>query len=203
MGDESGRDRQIERGRLGPRKRPGFTSPVQTPDRRRTRNGSPSKKGPADRYAEKHFPTGGLGLATEKNMRFPIVIHKDRDSEYGVTVPDLPGCFSAGETTDDALMNAIEAIECHLEGLLMDGEVLPKARTVEHYQGKREYSGGIWALVDVDLSKLSGKARRVNITLPERILDQIDTFASKTGETRSGLLANAALEYVSAHSEPD
>ncbi len=36
-------------------------------------------------------------------MRFPIVIHKDRQSSYGVTVPDLPGCFSAGDTLDEAL----------------------------------------------------------------------------------------------------
>jgi predicted RNase H-like HicB family nuclease len=127
-------------------------------------------------------------------MRYPVVIHKDRDSDYGVTVPDLPGCFSAGETADDALSNAIEAIECHIEGLLIDGESIPPGMPIEHYRGKREFASGIWALVDVDLSKLSGKARRVNITLPERILAQIDSFASRTGDTRSGLLVHAALE---------
>jgi predicted RNase H-like HicB family nuclease len=36
-------------------------------------------------------------------MRYPVVIHKDLDSDYGVTVPDLPGCFSAGTTLDEAL----------------------------------------------------------------------------------------------------
>ena len=61
------------------------------------------------------------GNGHRDTMRFPIVIHKDRDSDYGVTVPDLPGCFSAGNTTDEALSNAIEAIECHIEGLLLDG----------------------------------------------------------------------------------
>ncbi|MBN0609850.1 type II toxin-antitoxin system HicB family antitoxin, partial [Pseudomonas aeruginosa] len=29
-------------------------------------------------------------------MKFPVVLHKDPDSDYGVTVPDVPGCFSAG-----------------------------------------------------------------------------------------------------------
>lgn len=129
-------------------------------------------------------------------------MHKDRDSDYGVTVPDLPGCFSAGDSADDALAQVVEAIECHIEGLLMDGESVPQAHPIEHHQRKREFAGGIWALVDIDLSKLSGKARRVNITLPERILTQIDSFATKTGDTRSGLLANAALEYVSAHGKP-
>jgi predicted RNase H-like HicB family nuclease len=135
-------------------------------------------------------------------MRYPVVIHKDRDSDYGVTVPDLPGCFSAGETADEALTNAIEAIECHIEGLLIDGDRIPPGLPIEHYRAKREFASGIWALVDVDLSKLSGKARRVNITLPERILTQIDSFASRTGDTRSGFLVHAALEYVSAHTEP-
>lgn len=134
-------------------------------------------------------------------MRFAVVIHKDKDSDYGVTVPDLPGCFSAGDTADEALTQAVEAIECHLEGLLMDGEPMPQSHPIEDHQAKKEFSGGIWALVDVDLSKLSGKAKRVNVTLPERILFQIDAFASKTGDTRSGLLAHAALEYVSAHAE--
>ena len=134
-------------------------------------------------------------------MRFPIVIHKDRDSDYGVTVPDLPGCFSAGDTTDDALSNAVEAIECHIEGLLLDGEKLPVPETVEHYRGQRQFAKGVWALVDVDVAKLSGKAKRVNITLPERLLVQIDSFAARHGDTRSGLLAHAALEYVAAHDD--
>jgi predicted RNase H-like HicB family nuclease len=132
-------------------------------------------------------------------MRFPVVIHKDKASDYGVTVPDLPGCFSAGDTVDDALSNAVEAIECHVEGLLIDGESIPAGGSIEHHRRKRQFSGGIWALVDVDLSKLSGKAKRVNITLPERILAQIDSFASRSGDTRSGFLAHAALEYVSSH----
>jgi hypothetical protein len=84
--------------------------------------------------------------------------------------------------------------------LLIDGEAIPSGKGVELYRKKREYSGGIWALVDVDLSKLSGKSKRINITLPERILSQIDTFASQVGESRSGFLAHAALEYVSTHS---
>lgn len=36
------------------------------------------------------------------NITYPIIIHNDKDSDYGVTVPDLPGCFSAGTTPDEA-----------------------------------------------------------------------------------------------------
>lgn len=136
-------------------------------------------------------------------MRFPVVIHKDKNSDYGVTVPDLSGCFSAGDTVDDALTNVIEAIECHIEGMLIDGETVPSARTVEQHSKNRQFSGGIWALVDVDLSKLSGKSKRVNITLPERLLVQVDSYASRSGETRSGFLVHAAMDYMSTHADSE
>ena len=81
----------------------------------------------------------------------------------------------------------------------MDGESLPSSRTVEYYRMDDQFSEGTWALVEVDVSKLAGRAKRVNITLPERLLVQIDSFAARHGDTRSGLLAHAALEYVAAH----
>ncbi len=93
-------------------------------------------------------------------MRFPIVIHKDRNSGYGVTVPDLPGCFSAGNTLDDAIDSAHEAITCHLEGLLMDGETIPEQAPLEVHRAGKEFRVGTWALVSVDISKLSSKAKR-------------------------------------------
>jgi predicted RNase H-like HicB family nuclease len=132
-------------------------------------------------------------------MRYPVVIHKDSNSDYGVTVPDVSGCFSAGQTVDEALQEVTEAIECHLEGLLMDGESIPVPHSIEYYQNNSEYAGGIWAVVTIDLAKLSGKTTRVNITLPERVLNLMDKFAAENGETRSGLIAQAAIEYIAAH----
>jgi len=132
-------------------------------------------------------------------MRYPVVIHKDKTSDYGVTVPDLPGCFSAGDTLEDALTQAVEAIECHLEGLLLDGEEIPPAQSIETHLENRDYAGGTWALVSVDLSRLVSKAKRINITLPERVLALVDEQAKREGETRSGLLARAALDYIGRH----
>lgn len=129
-------------------------------------------------------------------MRFPIVVHKDGTSAYGVTVPDLPGCFSAGDDLDDAIESAHEAISCHLEGLLMDGESLPERAPLETHRANKAYKGGIWAVVAVDISKLSSKAKRVNITMPARVLAIVDEAAAREGDTRSGLLARAALSYV-------
>ena len=132
-------------------------------------------------------------------MKYVVVIHKDKDSAYGVTVPDLPGCFSAGDTLEEAFENVVEAIQCHIEGLLIDNETLPVSQAMAVHQRNPDFKKGMWGLVDVDLSKLSGKAKRINITLPERILSQIDSYAEAEGLTRSGFLAQAALESIGKH----
>ena len=129
-------------------------------------------------------------------MNYPIVIHKEKDSDYGVTVPDLPGCFSAGSTIDEAIAMAREAIELHLEGLIEEGLPVPDPGRVEDYRTRREYRGGTWAVVSVDPANLRLKATRVNITMPERILDAVDRFAEAENETRSGLLVKAATDYM-------
>ena len=132
-------------------------------------------------------------------MLYPVVVHKDPQSDYGVTVPDLPGCFSAGETMDEALIQVVEAIECHLEALLLDGEPIPAPQTIEYHQHNPEYTAGTWALVSVDVAKLSSKTKRVNITLPERVLTLMDNYAARHGETRSGLITQATIEYIASH----
>lgn len=129
-------------------------------------------------------------------MIYPIVIHKDRKSDYGVTVPDLPGCFSAGETVDEALAMAREAIELHLEGMIEEGLAVPKPGTVESHQKNAAYKGGTWAMVKVDQENLRIHAKRVNVTIPERVLDAVDRAAAAEHDTRSGLLTRAATAYL-------
>lgn len=129
-------------------------------------------------------------------MNYPIVMHKDKGSDYGVTVPDLPGCFSAGQTVDEALTMAREAIELHLEGLIEEGRMIPKPGRIEDHQANPEYAGGTWAVVSIDPGTLRVKSLRLSITMPERVLEAIDQYAANHGESRSGLLARAALEYI-------
>ena len=78
----------------------------------------------------------------------------------------------------------------------MDGEPIPSGGPLETHLANEDYRGGIWALADVDVSKLSSRTRRVKITLPERVLAIVDEAAAREGETRSGLLARAALSYL-------
>lgn len=129
-------------------------------------------------------------------MNYPVVIHKDRKSDYGVCVPDLPGCVSAGATVDEALAMVREAIELHLEGLIEEGGVIPLATPIETLRADPDYADGTWAIVNVDESTLRVKIARVGITMPQRVLDAIDRHAKSNGETRSGLLARAAVRYI-------
>ncbi len=127
-------------------------------------------------------------------MNFPIAIEHEPDHAYGVRFPDLPGCFSAGDTFDEALANASEALAFHVEGLLDAGGKIPCPQSMGARIADPEFIGAIWALVSLDLTALSGKSKRLNISLPERVLRRIDAAASKHGETRSGYLARVALE---------
>ncbi|CAI8701571.1 type II toxin-antitoxin system HicB family antitoxin [Pseudomonas soli] len=132
-------------------------------------------------------------------MKFPVVLHKDADSEYGVTVPDVPGCFSAGATVSEALENAQEALALHFEGLVADGDPLPQPQEVDVYLGNPDYAGGVWAVVDFDITPYLGKAVRFNATLPENLLHRIDELVKKDHRyaSRSGFLATAALRELS------
>ena len=77
---------------------------------------------------------------------------------WGVTVPDLPGCFTVGDTIEDVLKQAREAIECHLEGLLLHGDPIPEPKTIASHQDNPDYAGGQWEAVAViiptDVSKI-------------------------------------------------
>jgi predicted RNase H-like HicB family nuclease len=123
-------------------------------------------------------------------MRYAVVVHHDEGSAYGVTVPDLPGCFSAGDTFDDALKNTVEAIELHLEGLSEDNLDIPKAGTIERHHSNEDYIGGTWGFVEFDITPFLGKTEKINVTLPSAIVRKIDA----KHKNRSKFLAEAALK---------
>jgi len=130
-------------------------------------------------------------------MRYPIAIEPGDDATaFGVIVPDLPGCFSAGDTLDEAIDHAAEAIELHLEHLLHEGGEIPQAAPIEVHQSNHDYAGFLWAIVDVDLTRLRSTTKRYNITMPERVMALVDTAARQTGESRSAFLAKAAMRRV-------
>ena len=86
-------------------------------------------------------------------MKFFIAIEPGDDRQaFGVVVPDLPGCFSAADTLEEAIDNSREAIALHCECLLENGEPLPVTKPLlDHYQNE-EFSGWIMTVVDVPLT---------------------------------------------------
>ncbi|MFV3319071.1 type II toxin-antitoxin system HicB family antitoxin [Pseudomonas sp. NY15374] len=132
-------------------------------------------------------------------MKFPVVLHKDIDSDYGVTVPDVPGCFSAGVSAAQALDNVQEALALHFEGLVADDEPFPQAQEIDVHVANPDFAGGIWAVVDFDVTPYLGKAVRFNATLPENLLQRIDEKVKRDTRyaSRSGFLASAALRELS------
>jgi predicted RNase H-like HicB family nuclease len=75
-----------------------------------------------------------LVLFKELTMKFPVVLHTDDGLNFGVIVPDVAGCFSAGEGIDDALESTQEALALHFESLVADGDPLPKPSFVDEPQ---------------------------------------------------------------------
>ncbi|HKS11726.1 MAG TPA: type II toxin-antitoxin system HicB family antitoxin [Pseudomonas sp.] len=133
-------------------------------------------------------------------MKFPVVIHKDPDSDYGVTVPDVAGCFSGGETVEQALDNVLEALSLHFEALVADGELLPHGQSIDAHMSNPDYAHGVWAVVDFDVTPYLGKSVRFNATLPEHLLQRIDDYVKRHPEqkSRSGFLASAALRVLAS-----
>lgn len=127
-------------------------------------------------------------------MRFIIALHTDNGTSYSVTVPDLPGCFSAGDTLDDAIVMAREAIDAHCELLAEDGQDIAPAAPLAAHQANPDLAGAVWAVVDVPIDRYFGPAEKINITVPGRVLARIDSYARQHGESRSGFLVRAAQQ---------
>jgi predicted RNase H-like HicB family nuclease len=127
-------------------------------------------------------------------MFIPVAIHKDKESVFGVTVPDIPGCHSWGDTIEHALANAQEAIYSHLETLIeLEEPTELKVSSLADLTQNDEYASALWAGVNIDLARLDPTPERVNVSLPRFVLKRIDAFTKEHHETRSGFLARAAM----------
>jgi predicted RNase H-like HicB family nuclease len=118
------------------------------------------------------------------------LIHKDKDSAYGVSFPDFPGCISAGSTLDEARSMAQEALAFHIEGMIQDGDPIPEPSSLEQIMADAENRDGVATLIPAPVEP--SPVVRVNITLPQSDLEAIDQFAEANGYSRSGFLNVAA-----------
>jgi predicted RNase H-like HicB family nuclease len=127
------------------------------------------------------------------------VIEKDAESAFGVWFPDVEGCFSAGDTVEEAVANAAIALRQHVEAVESAGRPVPRARSIDDVILDKEGAAAIETsaiLFAVPLLADAGRTVRINISLDKALVDQIDVAASKRGLTRSAFLSQAAREKI-------
>lgn len=126
-------------------------------------------------------------------MRYIAFIHKDPDSAYGVIFPDVPGCFSAGDTLEETMRNAREALAFHIGALEADGDPVPAARELDEINADpnlvEDREGAM--IVSVPLVRDLGSTTRINISLDLGLLQAIDAEARERKQTRSAFIASA------------
>lgn len=128
-------------------------------------------------------------------MRYPIAIEPGTDTTaFGVVVPDLPGCFSAGDTLDEALAGAEEAAAAWVDAALDAGDAIPSPSRLDKLRDSAEFAGWTFGVIALDPALLDDTIERVNITLPRRVLKRLDALAKAAGESRSGYIAHLTLE---------
>lgn len=133
-------------------------------------------------------------------MHYVAVIEKDQDSAFGVWFPDVEGCFSAGETVEEAVAHAAVALRQHVEAVESAGRRVPAARAPDDVLRDREVARAMAAgavLFAVPLLADAGRTVRINISLDKALVDRIDDAAAVRGLTRSAFLAQAAREKMS------
>jgi predicted RNase H-like HicB family nuclease len=129
-------------------------------------------------------------------MRYPIIMHTENHRVFGVTVPDLPGCFSVGDSIEEAIDNAHEAIMLYIEDMVAEGESIPSPTQIVNMTDFYPDEGtALLAYVDVDLEPVLGPAKRINITIRPAMLQVIDIRAKARGMNRSEYLAFAGTHF--------
>src|SRR5476651_1397360 len=110
-------------------------------------------------------------------MRYPIAIEPGSEStSFGVVVPDLPGCFSAGDSLDEAVSGAEEAAAAWIDAALDAGETVPVASSLEALRQNAAYAGWTFGVISLDPALLDDTIERVNISLPRRVLRRLDAL---------------------------
>jgi len=127
-------------------------------------------------------------------MRYPILIEAgSADTAFGVVVPDLPGCFSAGDTLDEAVEAAREAAAAWIDAALDDGTPIPAPSSLDVVRRRPEYAGWTVGLIDLDDALSDDTIERVNITLPKRVLRRLDDLARARGQSRGAFISHLTL----------
>lgn len=127
---------------------------------------------------------------------FIALVHKEKESAYGVTFPDLPDIFSAADDEEDLTANAIEAIRLWAEDRPVPVPSSHEA-VMRREDVRRELADGAF-LMRVPFIEDDTRTVRANVTFEKSMLDAIDAAARERGLTRSAFLASCARKEIEA-----
>jgi predicted RNase H-like HicB family nuclease len=130
---------------------------------------------------------------------YVAVIEKEPDTAFGVWFPDVEGCFSAGDTVEEAVTNAAAALRQHVEAVESAGRRVASARSIDEVLLDEDVAASIEAgavLFAVPMLADAGRTVRINVSLDKALVDRIDSAATARGLTRSAFLAQAAREKI-------
>jgi predicted RNase H-like HicB family nuclease len=124
-------------------------------------------------------------------MEYIAYLHKDRNSDYGVSFPDFPGCITAGSTLEEARRMAVEALSFHIAGMREDGDPIPQPSTLDDLRRDPALKDAVAFLVEVQETE---RTVRINITARESEIAEIDSRARAARLTRSAYIVRRALQ---------
>lgn len=128
-------------------------------------------------------------------MRYPILIEEgSENTAFGIVVPDLPGCFSAGDTLDEALDAVKEAAAAWLDAALDASLPIPAPSSLEDVRHLPDYQGWTIGVVEIDPALFDDTIERVNITLPKRVLRRLDDLAGARHQSRGAFIADLTMQ---------
>ena len=125
---------------------------------------------------------------------FAALVHKDDDTAFGITFPDLPGCHSAADDSDAIIENAAEALALWFED---QPEAAPRPLDAVRADVADDLAAGAF-LVAVPYVRPTTKTRRVNLSLPVGAVDAIDAAARAHRLSRSAFIEMAAMNQIGA-----
>jgi predicted RNase H-like HicB family nuclease len=124
-------------------------------------------------------------------MQYIAYLHKDKNSDYGVSFPDFPGCITAGSTLEEARSMAAQALALHVAGMREDAEAIPKPSTLDDLRSDPAMKGAVAFLTEL---RAPERTVRINITARESQIEEIDRRARAKGLTRSSYIVQSALK---------
>ena len=128
-----------------------------------------------------------------------LAIIDESGGVLGAYFPDAPGCTAMGDTEEEVIDNATEALAEWAADVIADGGTMPAARTYAELIAAGEYDAGKGGMiVPIPLLLETGRLARANISLDAGLLADIDEAAARRGVTRSAFLAAAAKEKIKA-----